>query len=296
VLIATLFLSRWAGDAEAWSIRRVAQVELRRPPTAIDLRQSWRSQLWVRLIDRNMWTGIVYLFVPFPLGIASSVALVTLSSVAGAFAVAPLFMTLTDSPIHFGGVIPDIETVRGSLVLVPIGVTAFLIEVHLVSAASALHATWARLMLASRGSAILPLPAVNEPNSPSSSGGPSGFPPVPSSDLSPDVSSNVQSNRSVDPSGSAFAPGAQTAGLASLTPREREVLELIARGHSNAEIAETFVLSEGTIKTYVKRVLSKFEVRDRTQAAVFAYDAGFVRPSDLGRGSEPVPIERYRAG
>ena len=205
-------------------------------------------------------------------------------------------MTLTDLPIHFGGVIPDIEAVRDSLVLVPIGVTAFLIEVHLVSVASALHATWARSMLASRGSAISPLPAVNEPTSPSPSGRPSGFSPVPSSDLSPDVSSNVQSNRSVDPSGSAFAPGAQTAGLASLTPRERGVLELIARGHSNAEIAETFVLSEGTIKTHVKRVLSKLEVRDRTQAVVFAYDAGFVRPSDLGRGSEPVPIERYRAG
>jgi len=54
VLIATLFLSRWAGDAEAWSIRRVAQIELRRPPTAIDLGQSWHSQLWVRLIDRKM--------------------------------------------------------------------------------------------------------------------------------------------------------------------------------------------------------------------------------------------------
>jgi DNA-binding CsgD family transcriptional regulator len=232
------------------------------------------------------------------MGIASFVALVTMSAVAAAFAGAPLIVALTDSPIQFGGIIPDIETVSQSLVLVPIGVTAFLIEVHLVSAVSALHATWARWMLASRGSAIPSFPALNAPTTPSPSGGPAETPFAPSADLS----SNVQTDRNVDPSGSAFAfapafaSPAQTAGLASLTPREKEVLELIARGHSNAEIAETFVLSEGTIKTHVKRVLSKLEVRDRTQAAVFAYDAGFVRPSDLGRGSEPVPIERYRAG
>ena len=71
-----------------------------------------------------------------------------------------------------------------------------------------------------------------------------------------------------------------------MTPREREVLLLIARGYSNAEIAEAFVVSEGTVKTHVKRILSKLEVRDRTQAAVFAFDSGFVTPESA---SEPEP-------
>ena len=59
-------------------------------------------------------------------------------------------------------------------------------------------------------------------------------------------------------------PAPELTGLASLTRREQEVLQLIARGHSNAEIAEAFVISEGTVKTHVKRVLSKLDLRDRS--------------------------------
>lgn len=64
----------------------------------------------------------------------------------------------------------------------------------------------------------------------------------------------------------------------TLTERELEVLKLVARGLSNAEIAGQLFLSEATVKTHVGRVLSKLQLRDRAQVVVFAYEAGIVRP------------------
>ncbi|MCU1520914.1 MAG: DNA-binding response regulator [Arthrobacter sp.] len=85
--------------------------------------------------------------------------------------------------------------------------------------------------------------------------------------------------------GSQVGPGAGVrAGkdplLEDLTPRETEMLEAMAEGLSNAEIAHRYFLSEATVKTHVRRILTKLHLRDRVQAVVYAYETGLVVPSN----------------
>ena len=111
--------------------------------------------------------------------------------------------------------------------------------------------------------------------------------------LSPDVTrrvieavASVSRGAAATPSGSRVAPElrietptAQPTELATLTEREREVLELLAEGISNAEIARRMWVGEATVKTHVSKVLMKLGLRDRVHAVVYAYEQGVVRPA-----------------
>jgi len=83
-------------------------------------------------------------------------------------------------------------------------------------------------------------------------------------------------------------PTPELAGQAkidTLTPREREVLERIARGLSNREIAAALVVEESTVRTHVKRILTKLQLRDRVQAVIFAYENDIIRPRGKNRAT-----------
>jgi DNA-binding CsgD family transcriptional regulator len=257
LLIFVVVAARWLGDLEAQLVRRLVGIEIRRPPTWYERDVPIREQAKQVLFDPSTWLGLVYLFGQFAFGVGMFVLLVVGGAVTGAFTLAPAIL---EGWGPFGGVTLDepmrlwswtVDTVEEAWLLVPVGIATFLVTIHLVNVIAWLHARWARFMLGSRARDIPAPPATIED-------GPAAVP----------------------------AQAVQHASIASLTPREREVLLLIARGYSNAEIAEAFVVSEGTVKTHVKRILSKLDVRDRTQAAVFAFDSGFVTPESA---SEPEP-------
>jgi DNA-binding NarL/FixJ family response regulator len=93
--------------------------------------------------------------------------------------------------------------------------------------------------------------------------------------LAPSVTRRLIAEFAARPAGDRPRPTA----LNALTPRETDVLRLIARGRSNQEIASDLVVAEQTVKTHIGRILSKLGLRDRAQAVVFAYETGLVTPA-----------------
>jgi DNA-binding NarL/FixJ family response regulator len=93
--------------------------------------------------------------------------------------------------------------------------------------------------------------------------------------LSPSVTRRVVDRMARQP----IVGAAPDERLAELTPREHDVLELVARGLGNREIAAELVVEESTVKTHVKRILMKLGLRDRVQAVIYAYETGLIAPA-----------------
>jgi DNA-binding NarL/FixJ family response regulator len=83
------------------------------------------------------------------------------------------------------------------------------------------------------------------------------------------------------------APASLPAAVTSLTPREREVLDLLARGLSNPQICQRLVISEATAKTHVARILQKLGLRDRIQIVIYAYETGLITPGPAAHDDQP---------
>ena len=301
ILLASVFVSRYVGDIESRTVSGVTGVEIRRPPWRLEGIDGWRGRLWVRLIDPTTWTGLVYLIVQFPIGIAAFVSLVTIFSVAGALVATPFIVLFTDEIV-----LDVLQGDRLNIVLdsplealwtIPVGLLVFLGALHLATAFSAVHAIWARLLLGSRAKRSQLIAQSPLPDPP---GGLPGEPePGPSGEA--DESQQPESVAQVRPvlapvrqftaesRGTPVAkppPGPLTTAqgrLNDLTQREREVVLLIAEGMTNAEIAESCFISQGTVKTHVKRILAKLELRDRAQVVVYAYETGTVVPKTASR-------------
>jgi DNA-binding CsgD family transcriptional regulator len=292
-LLGTVFVSRYVGDIESRVVTSVAGVEIKLPPWQLEGIEGWRGRLWARLIDPTTWIGLVYLIGQFPIGIAAFVSLVTIFGVAGAFVTAPFILLFSDETLELlqsDRLTILIDSPVEALWMIPVGILIFLAALHFVTAFSALHAIWARFMLSSppafsrspRSSGPPDLSRAPAGDRDSGTPGKAGESRQSGADFSQrPVSAEVrQFSSEPRPAPVAKPPprvqSAAQARLSHLTQREREILLLITEGMTNAEIAETCVISQGTVKTHVKHILAKLELRDWAQVVVFAYETGAV--------------------
>lgn len=346
VLLATLFISRWLGDLEAYTAGYVNGSAIRRPPFRLEGVSGFRSQVKVRLVDPTTWTGLLYLVVQFPIGIAAFVSMITVYAFIGASIFSPLGVLLRGDSQFWDLVVEvkligvwsiDLNTFPGSLLPIPFGILGFVLASHLVLGFSSLHGWWARLMLGSRSNRVssrpAPSPTGDDPPKPSTSAEPTtgtviAAPGITTlepntageSDGGQDVAGGEDTETRLEspqtaarvaldsestspvapflkpvPNPSEVSTGAAVAEadlvpdmtpIAELTSREQEVFMLMAHGDTNADIAEELFISEGTVKTHVKRVLAKLYMRDRTQVVVFAYEKQLVIPGSAAASGD----------
>ena len=100
ILLTVLFVSRWLGDFEALMAGYANETQIRRPPSRLEGVSNFRSQVKVRLVDPTTWTGLIYLFGQFPIGIAAFVSIVTMYSVVLALVFSPIAALFSDETIH----------------------------------------------------------------------------------------------------------------------------------------------------------------------------------------------------
>jgi DNA-binding CsgD family transcriptional regulator len=333
ILIAVLFVSRWLGDLEAMMAGYANRTDIRRPPSKLEGVTNFRSQVKVRLVDPTTWTGLIYLFAQFPLGIAAFVGMVVMYSFVGALIFAPViglynnesFNISSDPGWPFAWDYALSSPVSG-IPLTIIGLLGLVLVSHVILAFSSLHGWWAKVMLGSRSTRIssrqTPTPDGDDPPKPSTTAEPlsSDSSAVAVDERERASESDLSANESVQPetndepelespntaAHTSLSPDVEAPSepflkpvpnpselqvvveavelvidlkpIAELTTREQEVFMLMAHGDTNADIAEELFISEGTVKTHVKRVLSKLYMRDRTQVVVFAYEKGLVVP------------------
>ena len=298
ILVTVLFVSRWLCDLEAFMAGYANETPIRRPPSRLEGVSNFRSQVKVRLVDPTTWTGLIYLFGQFPIGIAAFVSIVTMGSVVFALVFSPIIALYSNEPVH---IISDIgwtysiNSPLDGLLLTPIGLLGLVLASHVILAFSSLHGWWARMMLGSRSTRIVrrsvpPPTREGPPKAPTHAAPAAANADAAKGDENGSSASTAKSTPSrFTPSPAILTPvpnlseiqrdvRPNTAAISELTAREQEVFMLMAHGDTNADIAEELFISEGTVKTHVKRVLSKLYMRDRTQVVVFAYEQGLVMP------------------
>lgn len=272
VLFVAMYISLKLGDAEVWLINFVTRAGIRRPQHGLEDVTSFRQKVWQRIIDPSTWTGLVYEFAQFPIGIGAFIAVVVGLSIPFYWMISPLIVLVSGDPVRFGDSGPfHFDTIWEALPLVPLGLIGWVLSVHILTAFSAVHASWAKLMLGSRARHLPKAPQQTTPEPESPPPPPLALLPPPEAEADP-PELVVRNDDSNGPD-----PNIDPAWL-SLTSREREVTLLLARGFSNADISEQCFISEGTVKTHVLHILEKLNVRDRTQVVIYAYEHGLVKP------------------